>query len=78
MCGLFKSEPVQQKSDDGAYCLTGQRDERAGPEAKKENILEAIQAGVSNYIVKPFTPQTLKEKLMKIDAMYAKPGNKAG
>lgn len=32
-------------------------------EAKRENIVEAIQAGVSNYIVKPFTPQTFAEKL---------------
>jgi two-component system, chemotaxis family, chemotaxis protein CheY len=34
----------------------------------REDILTAVQAGVSNYIVKPFTPQTLKEK---IDAMLA-------
>ncbi|MBI3606706.1 MAG: chemotaxis response regulator CheY [Nitrospirae bacterium] len=35
-------------------------------EAQKENIMEAIQAGVSNYIVKPFTAETLKEKVDKI------------
>jgi two-component system, chemotaxis family, chemotaxis protein CheY len=35
-------------------------------EAKKENIMEALQAGVSNYIVKPFTAETLKEKIDKI------------
>lgn len=35
-------------------------------EAKKENILEAVQAGVSNYIVKPFSAETLQEKLNKI------------
>jgi two-component system chemotaxis response regulator CheY len=35
-------------------------------EAQKENILEAVQAGVSNYIVKPFTAETLKEKIDKI------------
>jgi two-component system chemotaxis response regulator CheY len=35
-------------------------------EAKKENILAAIQAGVNNYIVKPFNAQTLQEKLSKI------------
>jgi two-component system chemotaxis response regulator CheY len=35
-------------------------------EAKKENILAAIQAGVNNYIVKPFNAQTLQEKLTKI------------
>ena len=32
-------------------------------EAQKENVLQAVQAGVSNYIVKPFTPEALKEKL---------------
>lgn len=35
-------------------------------EAKKENLMEALQAGVSNYIVKPFTAKTLEEKLNKI------------
>ncbi|MBL8004632.1 MAG: response regulator [Candidatus Kapabacteria bacterium] len=29
----------------------------------KENILEAMAAKVSNYLVRPFTPQTLKEKI---------------
>lgn len=35
-------------------------------EAKKENIIEAAQAGASGYIVKPFTAATLAEKLAKI------------
>ncbi len=35
-------------------------------EAKKENIIEAVQAGASNYIVKPFNAKTLEEKLAKI------------
>ncbi|MBI4938793.1 MAG: chemotaxis response regulator CheY [Nitrosomonadales bacterium] len=35
-------------------------------EAKKENIIEAAQAGASGYIVKPFTAATLDEKLKKI------------
>jgi len=35
-------------------------------EAKKENIIEAAQAGASGYIVKPFTAATLGEKLAKI------------
>jgi two-component system chemotaxis response regulator CheY len=35
-------------------------------EAKQEHILEAVQAGVSNYIVKPFNAATLQEKLNKI------------
>ena len=35
-------------------------------EAQKENIMEAVKAKVSNYIVKPFTPEGLQEKLAKI------------
>jgi two-component system chemotaxis response regulator CheY len=35
-------------------------------EAKQENVVEAIKAGVSNYIVKPFTVATLQEKVAKI------------
>jgi len=35
-------------------------------EAKKENVIEALKAGVNNYIVKPFTPEVLKEKMEKI------------
>jgi len=35
-------------------------------EAKRENIIEAAQAGASGYVVKPFTSATLDEKLKKI------------
>ncbi|MFQ5487947.1 MAG: chemotaxis response regulator CheY [Gammaproteobacteria bacterium] len=35
-------------------------------EAKKEQIVEAAQAGVNGYIVKPFNAATLKEKIEKI------------
>jgi two-component system chemotaxis response regulator CheY len=35
-------------------------------EAKQENVVEAVQAGVSNYIVKPFSAATLLEKLNKM------------
>lgn len=35
-------------------------------EAKREQIIEAAQAGVNGYIVKPFTAATLKEKLEKV------------
>lgn len=34
-------------------------------EAEKERVLEAIQAGVSDYLVKPFTADMLREKLEK-------------
>jgi len=35
-------------------------------EAKREQIVEAAQAGVNGYVVKPFTAITLKEKIEKI------------
>jgi len=34
-------------------------------EAKREQIVEAVQAGVSGYVVKPFTAEILKQKLDK-------------
>jgi len=35
-------------------------------EAEKEKVITAVQAGVSNYIVKPFTAEVLKEKMDRI------------
>ena len=35
-------------------------------EAKRDQIIEAAQAGVNGYVIKPFTAETLKEKLDKI------------
>lgn len=40
-------------------------------EARKENIIEAAQAGANGYVVKPFTAATLDEKLKKIFATLA-------
>ena len=41
-------------------------------EAKREQIMEAAQAGVNGYVVKPFTAETLKEK---VDGVFARLGN---
>jgi two-component system chemotaxis response regulator CheY len=35
-------------------------------EALKDNVVAAVKAGVSNYIVKPFTAEVLNEKIEKI------------
>ena len=35
-------------------------------ESKTENVIAAKQAGVSNYIVKPFSAETLREKIEKV------------
>lgn len=40
----------------------------------REDVIEAMEAGVNNYIVKPFTPQILKEK---IDALVSVAGGVA-
>ena len=35
-------------------------------EGHKNNVVEAVQAGVSNYIIKPFSAETLQEKIKKV------------
>ncbi len=35
-------------------------------EAEQSNVVVAVKAGVSNYIIKPFNPETLKAKIDKI------------
>lgn len=42
-------------------------------EAKREQIIEAAQAGVNGYIIKPFTAQTLEAKLNKVFERVAAP-----
>jgi len=37
-------------------------------ESQREQIMEAAQAGVNGYVVKPFTAETLKEKIDKVFA----------
>ena len=41
-------------------------------ESEKSQIVEAMQAKVSGYVVKPFTPESLSEKLAAVYANYAK------
>ena len=36
-------------------------------ESEQKNVIEAVKAGVNDYVVKPFTPDTLKQKL---EAVY--------
>lgn len=37
-------------------------------EGHKDNVIEAVKAGVSGYILKPFSPQALEDKMNKIFA----------
>jgi len=39
-------------------------------ESKTENVVEAKKAGVSNYIVKPFTADTLKSKIATVTGAW--------
>jgi two-component system chemotaxis response regulator CheY len=32
-------------------------------ESEKNKVVDALKAGANNYLVKPFTPEALKEKL---------------
>jgi two-component system chemotaxis response regulator CheY len=41
-------------------------------ESFRDNVMKAVQLGVSNYIVKPFTTQQLLEKLLKVFAVPSK------
>lgn len=34
--------------------------------AAKEDVIQALKAGVNNYVVKPMTPETLKEKVDQV------------
>jgi len=40
-------------------------------EAEKARVVEAIKAGVNNYVVKPFTADTLGEKIKQTLAKLA-------
>ncbi|MBK8269279.1 MAG: response regulator [Planctomycetes bacterium] len=40
-------------------------------EAEKSRVLEALKAGVNNYVVKPFTAETLAEKINQTMAKFA-------
>ncbi len=40
-------------------------------EAEKSRILEAVKAGVNNYVVKPFTAETLSERIEQTMAKVA-------
>jgi len=52
--------------------LRARQDGRAVPvlmvttRSVREDIVQAAQAGVNNYVVKPFTPQLLKEKIDQV------------
>ena len=58
MTGLDLLKAV--KSDDG---LKGIPFIMVTAEGLKENVLEAVKVGVTNYVVKPFTPEAFSEKI---------------
>lgn len=40
-------------------------------EAEKTRVIEAVKAGVNNYVVKPFTPDSLRDKITQTMAKVA-------
>jgi two-component system chemotaxis response regulator CheY len=44
-------------------------------EAEKSRVLEAVKAGVNNYVVKPFTAETLSDKINQTMARAAAAGS---
>ena len=35
-------------------------------QAEKQSVMDALKAGAANYIVKPFTPEIIKEKIAQV------------
>lgn len=54
--GLLKAVKTEEKFKDLPFIMLT-------AEGQKDCVIEAVKAGVTNFIVKPFTPDTLKEKL---------------
>lgn len=63
MTGLELLKAVRADKD-----LTGLPFLMVTAEGLQENVVAAVKAGVSNYIVKPFTAEVLNEKIEKIIA----------
>jgi two-component system, chemotaxis family, chemotaxis protein CheY len=72
--GLIISDWIMPNMDGLEFLKAVKKDDRlkgipfimVTAEGQKSNVLEAINAGVSNYIVKPFTSETLQAKLQKV------------
>lgn len=56
---LLKACKADEKLKDTPFMLVT-------AEGEQKQIIEAAKAGVSDYVVKPFNAQTLKEKLLKV------------
>ncbi|MDY7032373.1 MAG: chemotaxis response regulator CheY [Thermodesulfobacteriota bacterium] len=56
---LLKSVRADEKLKDIPFLMVT-------AESEKDKVIEAVKAGVNNYVVKPFTAETLKEKISKV------------
>ena len=56
---LLKSVRADEKLKDIPFLMVT-------AESEKDRVIEAVKAGVNNYVVKPFTAETLKEKISKV------------
>ena len=67
--GRLVSGKVQRDERDNIALRPKRLSDIVGQDRVRENlkiIIEAAQAGASGYVVKPFTAQTLKEKIDRI------------
>jgi two-component system chemotaxis response regulator CheY len=69
MTGLDLARALRQRDDGRSVPIL-----MVTTRSVRDDIVAAVEAGVTNYIVKPFTPQVLKEK---IDAALSSPANAA-
>ena len=58
MSGLYLSSALRARADGASVPIL-----MVTTRSVREDIIAAVEAGVNNYIVKPFTPQVLKEKI---------------
>jgi len=61
MSGLILLQEIRQNPDTAKLPVL-----MVTAEGLKENVMEAVKAGVNNYVVKPFTAEVLQEKIENI------------
>ncbi|TVR49960.1 MAG: response regulator [Gemmatimonadales bacterium] len=61
MGGLEMVKAIRSREDAGGLPIL-----MVTTRSVREDIVQAAQAGVNNYVVKPFTPQVLKEKIDQV------------
>ena len=58
MDGLIFVKTIKEESEFAAIPIL-----MVTTSSQQEDVIEAMRAGVNNYVIKPFTPQVLKQKI---------------